>query len=84
MRLNTDLVQHGGSPARAAADPGYRQLREPSPRRARAVGLQRPLRVCLLPSPLRLQPPRRLLDRHAPARQRPQCRRVGEDPPPCH
>src|SRR6266699_80914 len=50
LRLNTALVQHG------AARPLARRLildidssREPSPRRARAVGLQRALRVRLLP-----------------------------------
>src|SRR2546426_7394950 len=59
-----------------------RQLREPDPRRARAIGLQRPLRVGLLPSSLRLQPARRLPRRQTPAGQRPQCGRVGRGTPP--
>jgi Transposase DDE domain group 1 len=67
-RLNTDLVQHDAARPLAASDPGYRQLREPGPRRARAVGLQRSLRVCLLPSAVHLQPGRRLSGRDAPAR----------------
>src|SRR5712692_7968128 len=48
------LARHGTDPARCdpiaerAGDSRYRQLREPGPRGARAIRLQRPLRVCLL------------------------------------
>ena len=82
--------QHGTDPARfgsiidPAGDPRYRQLREPGPRGARAVRLQRPLRVRLLSPALRLQPGRRLPGRQAPAGQRPQCGRVGRGAPPRH
>jgi len=57
----TCLPQHGTDPARFDAiteregDSRYRQLGEPGPRCARAVGLQRPLRVRLLSPALRLQ-----------------------------
>jgi hypothetical protein len=73
--------QYGAGAARSdrdpARDPRHRQLRESGPRGSRAVCLQRPLRVRLLPSPLRLEPGRRLRGRHASAGQRPQCGRVG-------
>jgi len=83
-RLNTDLGQH------EAARPLGRRLildldsSESPVHGARAVGLQRPLRVRLRPSPLRLQPRRGLPRCHAPARQRPQCRRVGGGSPARH
>jgi len=69
VRLNTALVQHEG--VRSSTQP-------------RAVSLQRPLRVRLLPSALRLQSARGLLGCHAPARQRPQRRRMGGRPPARH
>src|SRR5262245_31920724 len=71
-------------PARAASDPGYRQLRESGPPDPRAISLQWSLRVRLLSSALRLQPARRLFGRHAPTRQRPQCGRVGGGPAARH
>jgi len=80
-RLNTDLVQH------EAARPLTQRLildidssESPVHGAPRALGLQWSLRVRLLPSALRLQPARRLPGRHAPARQRPQCGRVGGGP----
>src|SRR3989442_9795038 len=75
----TRSPQYGLDPARrdaisaSARNPRYRQFRESGPRRARAVRLQRPLRVRLLPSAVRLQPEWRLPRRQAAARQRPQC-----------
>src|SRR5437879_3513610 len=50
----------------------YRQQREPDLRRARGHGLQRPLRVHLLPSALRLQSGRRPGAMRAASGQRPQ------------
>src|SRR4029450_3445008 len=74
----------GDPAAHAARDPRYRQLGESGARRRRAVSVQRPLRVRLLPSPLRLRPGRRLLGRHAPLGERPQCQGVGGGAPSDH
>jgi hypothetical protein len=50
-RLNTELLQHEATrPLTQRLILDYRQLPESSPRGARAVGLQRPLRVCLRPA----------------------------------
>jgi hypothetical protein len=73
-RLNTDVVQR-----EAMRRPTRRVILDidSGPRRARAVGVQRPLRVRLLPSPLRFQPRGRLSCGQTPAGQRPQCGRMG-------
>jgi len=67
-RLNAELVQREA----------------PGTRRPRGVSLQWLLRVRLLPSAPRLQLARRLPGLHAPARQCPQCGRLGKDPAPDH
>ena len=54
--------------------PRHGQLREPDPRRAGGLGLERPLRLHLLPPAVRVQPVRRPGALPAAARQRPQRR----------
>jgi hypothetical protein len=54
--------------------PRHGQLREPDPRRAGRLGLERSLRLHLLPPAVRVQSVRRSGALPAPARQRPQCR----------
>src|SRR5262249_6913007 len=90
-QLNADLIQHpvARSPAwRVVLDidssESHRQLREPGPRHAGAVRVQRPLRVRLLSPAVRLQSRGRLPCRQTPPRQRPQCRRMGRGPPAHH
>lgn len=48
------------------------ELREPGARRTGGCGLQRPLRLCMLPPALCLQPVRRLRGGQAPSRERAQ------------
>ncbi len=52
--------------------------REPDPRRTGEQRLERPLRLHLLSSAVRVQPVRRSGTLHATSRQRAQCRRLGE------
>jgi hypothetical protein len=54
--------------------PRHGQFREPDPRRAGRLGLERSLRLHLLPPAVRFQSVRRSGAQPAPARQRPQCR----------
>ena len=86
----TRAPQYGTGAARGRAvseparDARYRQLREPGPRRARAVGLQRPLRVRLLPSALRLQSGRATASPPRSGRATSTVRTGGTGPPPRH
>jgi hypothetical protein len=71
-RLNTELVQREATGTRRVTL-DIDSSESPGPRGSRAVCLQRPLRVRLLPPAISVQPGRRLLSRHASAGQRPQC-----------
>src|SRR4029434_9300292 len=73
-----------GPIAQPTRDARHRQLREPGPRNARAVRVQRPLRVRLLSPALRLQPGGRLSRGEATPGERPQRRGMGRGPAAHH
>ena len=61
---------HGRKPPDGRHHPRHGQFREPDPRRARRLGLERPLPPHLLPPAVPVQPVRRPRALPAPARQR--------------
>jgi len=83
-RLNTALIQHAATRSPTRRVTLDIDSSESPARVARAVRVQWPLRVRLLSPAVRFQPGGRLPRRQTPARQRPQCGRVGRGPPSHH